>query len=127
MLDIALGKEHTADMLPRPSEPPYRSAQCVYYHFAERDGTITAMHGYDNLDPEKYQVSFVTHVGDNIPKYRLMIRIVFNASTAKEMCESIQYINKHTRILDQNKQNMYISFTDYDEIMNSLSGLFQQE
>ena len=127
MLDIALGKEHTADMLPRPSEPPYRSAQCVYYHFAERDGTITAMHGYDNLDSEKYQVSFVTHVGDNIPKYRLMIRIVFNASTAKEMCESIQYINKHTRILDQNKQNMYISFTDYDEIMNSLSGLFQQE
>ena len=37
MLDIALGKEHTADMIPEPSEPPYKTSHCVYFQFAERE------------------------------------------------------------------------------------------
>ena len=127
MLDIALGKEHTAEMIPEPSEPPYKMTQCVYYHFAERDGNIASIQGYDNLDPERFQVSMLAHAGDFVPKYRLMSRIVFNAVNPKEMCESIQYINDHTRILDQANENMYVLFNNYDEIMSSFRGLFCQE
>lgn len=127
MLDIALGKNHASDMIPEPSEPPYKSAQCVYYHFADREGKITSIHGYSELDPERFQVSIVANVGDVISQYRMMVRIVFNAASPKEMCESIQYINNNTRIFDENNENLYIPFTNFDEVINELSGLFLQE
>ena len=127
MLDIALGREHTADMIPEPSEPPYKSVECVYYQFADRDGTIASMEGYGDLDPERFQVSFVVHEGDTVPRYRLMVRIVFNASSPGEMCEMVQYINDNTCILDENNENMYVRFTDFDEVRGRLGGLFCQE
>lgn len=127
MLDIALGKEHSSDMIPESLEPPYKTSSCVYFHFAERSGRIASMEGYSDLDPERFLVSIVAHEGDVVPQYRLMVRIVFNADNPKEMCESIRYINSKTRILDENNQNMYIPFTDYKAVMDSLSGLFCQE
>ena len=114
MLDLAFGKKHTAEMIPQSAKTPYKCAHYVYYHFADRDGEIASIQGYNNLDPERYQVSLVAHEGDYIPKYRLMVRIVFNVYTADEICESIRYINAKTRILDINNNNMYIQFTDFD-------------
>lgn len=114
MLDLAFGKKHTAEMIPKPSEPPYESVHYVYYQFAERDGKIASIQGYYDLDPERFQVSFVAHEGDFIQKFRLMARIVFNANTPGEVCESIRHINALTRILDINNNNMYIPFTDFD-------------
>lgn len=114
MLDLAFGKQHTAEMIPEPAEPPYKCAHYVYYHFAGRDGEITSIQGYNELDPERFQVSLVAHEGDFIPKYRLMARIVFNVNTPEEVCESIRYINAKTRILDIDNNNMYIQFTDFD-------------
>ena len=114
MLDLAFGKQHTAEMIPEPAEPPYKCAHYVYYHFAGRDGEITSIQGNNELDPERFQVSLVAHEGDFIPKYRLMARIVFNVNTPEEVCESIRYINAKTRILDIDNNNMYIQFTDFD-------------
>ena len=127
MLDIALGNDHTADMLPEASEPPYRSAHCVYYHFAERAGTVSEIQGYEELDKEKFQVSLLAHKGASINKYQMMVRIVFNAKNARDLCENVKYINSRTRILDDKGQNMYIEFTDFDEIMESNKGLFIDE
>ena len=127
MLDIALGRDHTDDKTPEPSEPQYKSAQCVYYHFADKDGRIASIQGYDKLDPERFLVSVVAHEGDVIPRYRMMVRIVFNASSPREMCEMVQYINDNTRILDENNENMYIRFTDFDAVKGRLGGLFCQE
>ena len=42
-----------------------------------------------------------------------MVRIVFNANSPGEVCESIRYINAKTRILDIDNNNMYIPFTDF--------------
>ena len=124
MLELAFGKKHTAEMIPEPSKPPYKHAPCVYYQFADRAGTIASMQGYADLDSEKFQVSLVAHEGDCIPQYRLMARIVSYASTPGEMCEMIRYINSNTRILDKNNNNMYIQFTDFDRIIDSLRGVF---
>ena len=121
MLDLAFGKIHTAEMIPEPSIPPYKHAPCVYYQFADRAAIIASMQGYSDLDPERFQVSLVAHEGDYVPKYRLMSRIVLDASTPREMCELIQYINNKIRILDDKNNNMYIQFTDFDGVMNSLS------
>lgn len=127
MLDMALGKEHSSEMIPESVQPPYRTSHCVYFHFAERGGRIASMQGYSDLDPQRFQVSIVAHEGEIVPQYRLMVRIVFNAASPEEMCDTIRYINSKTRILDENHQNMYIPFSDYPEVIGSLSGLFCQE
>ena len=127
MLDIALGNDHTADMIPQSSEPPYKSVHCVYYHFANREGIVKSIQGYDELDKEKYQISMLTHNGDSIHKYQMMVRIVFNAKNGKDLCDNVKYINSKTRILDDNNQNMYVQFTDYNEVMESNRGLFEDE
>lgn len=124
MLELAFGKKHTAEMIPEPSIPPYKHAPFVYYQFADRAGTIASMQGYADLDSEKYQVSLVTHEGDFVQKYKLMARIVSDASTPVEMCEMIRYINAKTRILDHNNNNMYIQFTDFEKILGSLRGVY---
>ena len=114
MLDLAFGKKHIAEMIPESVEPPYKCVPYVYYQFADRDGIIASIEGYNDLDPERFQVSLVAHEGDFIPQYRLLARIVFNVSTPGEVCESIRYINAKTRILDRDNDNMYIPFTDFD-------------
>lgn len=126
MLDIAFGDDHTVDMLPETSEPPYEMAHCVYYHFAEKGGRICKFQGYDELDPEKYQVSIVAHEGDIIPQYRMMVRTVFNIRSGEDMCDRIREINSKTRILDENNENMYIPFTDFERILETHKGLFKE-
>lgn len=127
MLDTALSVEHTKDMLPQSLEPPYKSSNCVYFQFASHEGTVGSIHGYDDLDKEKYQVSILAHNGDSINRYQMMVRIVFNARNGKDICNHIKYINSRTRILDDKNENMYIEFTDFDEIMESNKGLFVEE
>lgn len=114
MLDLAFGRKHTAEMLPEPAEPPYKCAHFVYYHFADKAGEIASIQGYNDLDPERFQVSLIVHEGNTVQKYGLMVRIVFNVYSSGEICESIRYINAKTRILDSNNNNMYIQFTDFD-------------
>ena len=127
MLDIALGNDHTPDMLPEASEPPYKSAHCVYYHFAKRAGTVSDIQGYEELEKEKYQVSMLVHKGGSINKYQMMVRIVFNAKNGRDLCNHIRHINSRTRILDDKNQNMYIHFTDFAEVIVGNKGLFVDE
>ena len=127
MLDLAFGKKHTAEMIPEPPELPYKCVQYVYYQFADRDGEIASMQGYNDLDPERFQVSLVAYEGDLIPKYRLMVRIVFVAYSPGEVCESIRYINAKTRILDRDNNNMYIPFTDFDVLKKHAEAQFGAE
>lgn len=127
MLDIALGNDHTADMMPQSSEPPYKLAHCVYYHFASEEGIVNSIKGYDELDKEKYQVSMLAHNGDLIRKYQMMVRIVFNAKNGKDLCDNVRYINSKTQILNERNKNMYIQFTDFDEVLESNKGLFVDE
>lgn len=116
MLDLAFGKKYTAEMIPEPLELPYKCVQYVYYQFADRNGEIASIQGYNDLDSERFQVSLVAHEGDFIPQYRLMARIVFNVNSPEEVCESIRCINSKTRILDRDYNNMYIQFTDFDTL-----------
>ena len=124
MLNLALGKSHTPDMLPKAAEPPYDAVHCVYFQFAERAGTIVSMQGDNELDAETYEVSKVAHEGTYVNKYRLLSRINFLARNAVEVCDRIREINNKTRALDDNNDNMYFRFTDYDKIIESHKDLF---
>lgn len=127
MLDLALGNSHTTEMLPKTAEPPFAAAHCVYCQFAEKAGTIVSMQGYDELDSKIYEVSKVAHEGISVDKYRLLVRITFVAKNGKEMCDRLLEINNKTNILNKNKENMYIKYTDYDRIIESHKGLFVSE
>ena len=127
MLDLAIGKKHTAEMIPVPSGPPYKCVHYTYFQFAKKDGEIASIQGYNDLDPERFQISLVAYEGDLIPKYRLMARIGFNACSPREVCESIRYINAKTRILDRDNNNMYIPFTDFDVLKKHAEAQFGVE
>lgn len=127
MLDTVFGIEHTAAMLPKELEPPYKGATCVYYHFADRSGTIRSMRGYKELDPEEYQVSILANEGMQVLQYQLLTRIVFDAVNGSDMCDKLRSINACTRILDENGENLYIPFTDYNTVETSHRGLFVHE
>lgn len=127
LLDTAFGVEHKASMLPETTKPPYKTVHCVYYQFADRAGKICSMEGYNELDPDQFQVSFLAHEGTDVDQYRMITKIVFNADNGKEMCEKIRYINDHVRVLDEQGGNMYIMYTDYDYLLEAHKGLFLNE
>lgn len=126
VLDTAFGDDHTADMLPRTIEPPYDVVHCAYFQFARKGGIVSHIQGYEELDEDKYQVSFVAHKGDKVDKYRLMARIVFNSRSSGAICDAVREINSKTRILDEHGENMYIPFTDFDRILETHKGLFKE-
>jgi len=124
MLETAFGIQHTVEMLPKACLPPFHAAHCVYCQFADREGVIKSLRGYEQLDPQKIQVTIVTQEGSYVKKYRLMIRITFIAKSGQEMCDILREINEKTSILDANGDNMYIRYTDYEHVLESHKGLF---
>lgn len=124
MLDVAFGDDHSVDELPQTLEPPYKNSHCVYYLFADKSGTVTSMQGFDELNKSEFQISVIAHKGSYVDKYRNMVRIVFNARNGNEMCDKIRLVNNNVRILDENGDNMYIHFTDYEQVIESNRGLF---
>lgn len=124
MLDTVLGNDQKSEMLPKTVEPPFEAAHCAYYQFAQKAGLVTSLEGYNDLDHDIYEVSKVTYEGTYVNAYRLLVRITFVARNAKEMCERLQEINNKTKILNENKENMYVQFTDYRTVIESHKGLF---
>lgn len=127
VLETAFGVQHTVEMLPKACLPPFYAAHCVYCQFADREGVIRSLKGYEMLDPQKIQVNIVTHEGSYVEKYRLMVRITFVAKNGQEMCDILREINEKTSILCDSGENMYIRYTDYEHVLESHKGLFLHE
>ena len=125
MLDTALGNEHTASMLPIMKESPYEWANCVYFLFADHAGRISRMEGYDQLEKTRFQITPVVREGDYLEAFRLMASIAFDISSAKDLCDTLQFINENVRVLDENGENMYIRYTDFSCLDERLAGLFR--
>lgn len=127
MLDIALGIKHTPEMLPEQVARPYTGAACVYYLFADHAGRIERISGIENLDPEDFYVETVSDTGDAVQQYRLMVKIVFYARSAKEMCLILQQLNRTIEITDTDGRDMIVRFNDYETVMQRHKGLMQTE
>lgn len=127
MLETALGIKHKPEDLPREVNSPYKMAHCVFCQFAARPGRITSFRGYEDLDPEKYEVSFVAHEGTDVPKYRLLARISFAAESGHEICDMLREINNRTQILNENNEDFYIHYTDYQTVEEYHKNLFIKE
>ena len=123
-LNTAFGIRQTALTIPLLDKPPYRSANCVYFLFADRSGSISSMKGFNELDKDRFLVSNVAMEGDYIGKYRLISRIAFNMKNGEDLCDTLRLINEKISILDENGENMYIRYTDFNVLMEKLKGLF---
>ena len=99
----------------------------VYCHFFNRAGVLKSLKGYEMFDPQKYQVSIVTHEGSYVETYRLKVRITFIAENGQQMCDALRKINEKTSILDDDGVNMYIRYTKYEKLLESHKGLFIHE
>ena len=127
MLDVAFGEDHKVEDLPQTYKPPYKTTHNVYYLFAEKSGIVSTMQGLDELDRNEYNVSILAHPGTHVDKYRNMVRLVFNAHSSQEMCDKIKHVNDTVQILDENGENLYIHFTDFDEIIKTNKGMYAAE
>ena len=127
MLDTALGVRHTAEMLPQQMARPYIGAMCVYYMFAEHAGCIEKMTGFDQLDPELFQMTAIKKAGDNVGKYNVMVRFTFYVRDTEEMCQKLEYLNKVIDIRDTSGENLIIRYTDYETVRTAHQGLIQEQ
>ena len=125
LLDTVLGIEHTASMLPILPEPPYESAYCAYFLFADHAGRISRMEDFDQLDKDRFQVTPLVMEGDRLEAYRMIARITFCVNSADDLRDTLQYINENVRVLDENGENMYIQYTDFSCLDERLAGLFR--
>jgi len=114
-------------MLPQQIERPYLSAPCVYYLFAEHAGRIEKMSGIDSLDPEEFYVETLSDAGNDVQQYRLMVKIVFIACSARHICSILQQLNRTIEITDTEGRDLIIRFTDYDAVMQRHKGLMLSE
>lgn len=127
MLDTALGVRHTADMLPQQMARPYIGAMCVYYMFADHAGRIEKMAGFDQLDPELFQVTAVKRTGDYVEKYNVMVRLTFYVPGTEEMCRKLEYLNQVIDIRDTSGKDLIIHYTDYETVRAAHQGLIKEQ
>ena len=126
MLDTAIGCKHTVDMLPKQITRPYSGATCVYYMFADHAGRIEKMSGLENLEPNSYFVETVKKPGETVDQYRMMVKIVFYAKYAEEICQTLQYLNDTISISDADGRDLIVRFTDCEAVRKKLDGLMRE-
>lgn len=117
MVEIACGIKHTASDLPAPLTACYRGVGTAYMFFAQRDDVIGTIKGLEEIE----KLSGVTL---DIPKreggsvrYHATMGVVHIASKdIEELCDTIDIINKTLKIRSIDGQDMFIYFTNLDEL-----------
>lgn len=118
LLDTAVGKKHTVNDLPKKLTASPVSCACAYILWSKARGTATRMEGLDKLMtmPNVY-VRNLVYEGKEIEAYDYMIVIAFDAENCKEMCRTIEMINRTVKVLDENGSDLTIYYTDTDRLL----------
>ena len=118
LVDCALGRQHTAQDLPKGISWPLTSCACSYMVWTNRAGTLSELQGLDVIEkiPGIYIIKNNISVGDSISAYSQICKILFNAKDCDEMCETIEKINRMLKVLDSDGNDMMIHYTDFETL-----------
>lgn len=114
LLDIALGKKHTAADLPNQLTKSPEKCACAYILWSNEEGIVTKIEGLEEISslPNMFMRSIV-YEGYELRQYQYMIIIAFSADNSQEMCNVIDKINHTVKVLDENGNNVTIYYTDF--------------
>lgn len=117
MIEIACGVEHTADNLPAPLTECNRGIGAAYLFFAQRDGIIGAIEGLEEIAklPGVY-LDIPKREGGNVRYHATMGVVHISSKNIEELCNTIDHINKILRIRSVDEQDMFIKYTNLDEL-----------
>ena len=115
LLDIALGKKHTVNDLPKKLTASPTSCACAYILWSKEEGTVAKIEGLEKVKamPNVY-VRELIHEGKEIGQYNYMYVFAFDAADCEEMCKTIDNINHAIKVLDENGADMTIYYTNLD-------------
>lgn len=117
MVEIACGVKHTANDLPEPLKECYRGIGTAYLFFALRDAVIGTIEGLEEVaNLPGVTLDIPKREGGNV-RYHATMGVVHIASKdVEELCNTIHFINRNLKIKSTDGQDMFIYYTNLDEL-----------
>lgn len=118
MIDIALGKEHPIEFLPKI---PHRTREMTasYHLFSKISGEIAEIEGLDEINRmENVIVDIPRGVGKRVAIHSVIGMLRIYCKDCDELCMTIKKINDNLQIKNIKGDNMYIVYDDYEALIN---------
>lgn len=127
LIQFAIGERHSKNELPAAMTHAYTKCGCDYMFWTKKEGSVKEIIGLDEIAKEEnVMIEVFTKVGDSFGKNKSCGNILFATNDCDEMCRIIEKINNKVKFVDQNGENLFITFTDFDRLLeiyhNGLEG-----
>ena len=117
MLDCAIGKKHVKTDLPDGLITAYKSVSASYHLFANQESIVYRIEGIDLLnEKENIIVDIPKRGGHRVFAYSCIGIIRIFGESIDHLCETIEFVNTHLRVLNEIGENMFIVYDDYDSL-----------
>ncbi len=117
MVDIACGIKHSASDLPPALTGAEKGIGTAYLFFAKRDGVIGKIEGLEEIEKlPNVLIDIPKREGGSVRYHASMGVIHIVAKDVEELCETIDTINKTVKFTSVDGQDMFIYFTNLEEL-----------
>ncbi len=121
-IECALGIEHKPEELPDNLNIAYKSCVGAYHLFACHGGKIHKIEGLDELLMMKNVVVDLPKRENNIVVDKVCMGVIkIYGETVEILIETLKKINSVFYILNENGENMFIRFTEYEEMVQDFN------
>ena len=125
LLDVALGKKHTAEDLPVSARyADGDKCACSYILWSKSEGVVSRLTGTGEIAAiPGMHLSFESAEGVDFELYQYMVIFAFAADDCGHMIELLDKINRTVKILDQDGNNAVIYFDDFAAVRELAGGV----
>lgn len=116
MTECALGRQHRPEQLDAIPDPATVSRiASAYFLWTSRAGTVGEFSGQEQIAalPGVERVT-LSPVGTEADAYRPIGLVLFTSDDCRQLCDTMERINRSIRITDLAGEDMLIRFTDYE-------------
>ena len=113
-MNYAIGHHNSIEDLPMSQSCAFKKCGCGMMLWTNKDGIISKIEGFQNLDIPGVVIDFRHKMGDTVKKHTSIGNIMFTADNCQQMCEMIGMVNRNIRILNENGEDIVIKYTDFD-------------
>ncbi len=118
--DYLLQGKSDPKALPSSQTEPFEKCACSYMLWTHSSGTLKNIYGLEDIAKMKNtSILRKAYPGDHVDQFRPVGNIMFVSDTCKEMCQTIDYINKTIKVLDQADNDILIRYTDFGTLLKN--------